>query len=217
MELFLNSGVYFIINTTNGHYYIGSSQSVDSRFNAHISMLKNNSHINIHLQNAVNKYRLDKFEFKIIEQVEPEKLLMKEQEYLDNANWSILYNMNWKVNTGGSDFTKKRVVLLDLDGFVVEEFASLKDTARYFGTENQINTLLNTGALYRNAYRIVSFDFYENHHDVITSWKNYSNEANNKELIQERIDAINHLSNHGVGIHSTYTSAEAEKFAFNAF
>ena len=98
MEKSFDSGIYYIVNTCNGDYYIGSSMQFYIRMRQHFSDLKSGRHSNIHLQNAVNKYGLDNFEFKCVEEVKPENLLEREQEYLDDGKWSTLYNMNRKSN-----------------------------------------------------------------------------------------------------------------------
>jgi group I intron endonuclease len=77
------SGIYKITNRVNGKIYIGSAKSVSHRLSEHKWYLKNNNHENPHLQNAVNKYGLDNFDFSILEDVEQSKLLEREQYYLD--------------------------------------------------------------------------------------------------------------------------------------
>jgi len=216
MELSLDSGIYYIVSSFDATYYIGSTKNFHRREVQHFSDLRGGHHPNMHLQNAVNKYGLDKFTFKIMERVEPKKILLREQEYLDDANWNHLYNMNRKAESGGSDYTRKRVVLLNLDGFVVEEFASAQDVMRYFGGTTQISNL-NTDMVHYRAYRVVTFDFYNSHYDDIIMWKNHTNDNLNRELIQERIDKINYHRTEGVGIKTTYSSAEPERFANGAF
>lgn len=57
------SGIYKIINRTNGHYYVGSAGKVRNRWNDHKRFLRQNRHPNSHLQYAWNKYGSDAFEF----------------------------------------------------------------------------------------------------------------------------------------------------------
>ena len=50
------SGIYKIINKTNGKYYVGSSVDVFRRWNSHLNHLIKNKHNNTHLQfPTVNK------------------------------------------------------------------------------------------------------------------------------------------------------------------
>jgi group I intron endonuclease len=90
----MSSGIYRIRNLINGKIYIGSAVDFERRWKYHKSRLNNNSHNNIHLQNAWNKNGQENFVFEILEQVLPEdfndkksfkiKLVsIKEQYYLD--------------------------------------------------------------------------------------------------------------------------------------
>lgn len=63
----MESGVYMIKNMINGKFYIGSSVCIKERWRKHKSHLKNKYHDNSYLQNSVNKYGLEAFEFIIIE------------------------------------------------------------------------------------------------------------------------------------------------------
>ena len=79
----MKSGIYHIKNKTNNKKYIGSAIDLKSRFRTHVYNLKNNLHHSKHLQNAWNKYGSENFEFVILECVEKEKLIEREQYYLD--------------------------------------------------------------------------------------------------------------------------------------
>lgn len=64
-------GIYAIKNTVNGKIYVGSTaKSFKTRFNQHISKLRNNKHHCAHLQYAFNKYGEEVFDFEILEVVE---------------------------------------------------------------------------------------------------------------------------------------------------
>lgn len=60
-------GIYKIVNITNSKVYIGQSNNIKKRWTEHRSALNNNRHVNVHLQNAWNKYGENNFEFVIIE------------------------------------------------------------------------------------------------------------------------------------------------------
>lgn len=81
----MKSGIYKITNNTTGKFYIGSAKNIDERWNDHRIRLNNNNHCNPKLQHSWNFYGGDKFEFIILEEVEPikEKLFEREQYYLD--------------------------------------------------------------------------------------------------------------------------------------
>ena len=77
------SGVYKITNKVNGKFYIGSGNSVFSRWLNHASDLSNDNHINYKLQRAFDKYGFENFSFEIIEIHPAEGLNKREQYYLD--------------------------------------------------------------------------------------------------------------------------------------
>lgn len=87
-------GIYKIINTTNGKYYVGSSDNILSRWNEHKNDLRKQKHQNIHLQRAWNKYGEINFEFLVVEEVPVNKLLVTEQMYLTFCNKNVSYNIS---------------------------------------------------------------------------------------------------------------------------
>ena len=85
------SGIYKLINLVNGKFYIGSAVKFRKRRDLHFLDLRNNRHHSRYLQNAFNKYGKDNFKFEIIEICEKEKLIEREQYYLDilNPNYNV--------------------------------------------------------------------------------------------------------------------------------
>jgi group I intron endonuclease len=79
----MTSGIYQIINTTNGKIYIGSSKNIEQRWWAHRSKLRANKHHNPHLQNAYNKYGINVFQISFLEVCTLGDLIVIEQYYLD--------------------------------------------------------------------------------------------------------------------------------------
>lgn len=77
------SGIYSIKNLITGQIYIGSAINLYKRINRHVIDLKENKHTNSKLQNSWNKYKSENFSFEIIELVDKELLLVREQYYLD--------------------------------------------------------------------------------------------------------------------------------------
>ena len=77
------SGIYLIVNLENGKIYVGSTNRLKTRKNGHWSKLRNNKHPNQHLQSAWNKYGEDSFEFRIQESCEENKLIEREQYWMD--------------------------------------------------------------------------------------------------------------------------------------
>jgi len=63
----LLSGVYIIQNKIDNKKYIGETKTLGKRIKTHLQELLDNRHVNIHLQNAVNKYGIENFRFDVIE------------------------------------------------------------------------------------------------------------------------------------------------------
>ena len=93
----LNSGIYKILNTQNGHFYIGSTVNFDSRWRRHKDSLMKNKHTNSHLQRAWNMYGKKSFVFEVVRICPLNKgiLMFFEQHYLDKFwdNNSLCYNV----------------------------------------------------------------------------------------------------------------------------
>lgn len=80
------SGIYIIKNIKNNKCYIGSSSNIRGRIWMHKNMLKNNKHHSSYLQNSYNKYGMNNFTFQTIEECSIEKLIEREQYWIDNNN-----------------------------------------------------------------------------------------------------------------------------------
>jgi len=78
--------VYIISNNIDDRVYIGSTISLNKRWNEHKRKLINECHENIHLQRFVNKYGINLLNFNILEEVDNSILLIREQHYIDNTN-----------------------------------------------------------------------------------------------------------------------------------
>ncbi len=68
--MYMNSGIYKIINKVTGGYYVGSSKDIESRWKSHKSMLRKCKHRNNKLQTVWNEYGEDCFEFNVIEYID---------------------------------------------------------------------------------------------------------------------------------------------------
>lgn len=77
------SGIYKIMCTTTGRFYVGSAVNFRNRCTVHKRALRQGTHKNAPLQAAWNKYGEDAFSFCIVEYVDRVFLLDAEQSYLD--------------------------------------------------------------------------------------------------------------------------------------
>lgn len=87
--------VYKISNSIDDRVYIGSTIYLNKRWLEHKRKLSKDKHENIHLQRFVNKYGLECLSFDIIEEVNNDVVLIREQYYLNN----IINKFNIAVNS----------------------------------------------------------------------------------------------------------------------
>lgn len=90
------SGIYSIQHIASKKIYIGSTNNLYVRRRGHFSKLRRNCHDNEYLQNAYNKYGRKAFRFAVIEECNVEKLIEREQYWIDfyqAANSKLGYNI----------------------------------------------------------------------------------------------------------------------------
>lgn len=80
------SGIYRLRSKLNGKTYIGSAILLGKRKNEHFNNLKKHFHENSHLQHHVNKYGIKDIEYELLELCPKEKLIEREQYYIDTLN-----------------------------------------------------------------------------------------------------------------------------------
>ena len=76
-------GIYKITNTVTGDFYIGSSKNVKRRWASHKWPSIWDKYPNKQLYQDMQRYGVDKFEFEVLEVVEPEKLKEAEQKFIE--------------------------------------------------------------------------------------------------------------------------------------
>ena len=86
------SGIYKITNTVTNDFYIGSSNNVKRRWTDHKCPSRWNNNPNNPMYIDMKKYGVDKFEFQVIDEVEPEQLKEKEQQIIETLKPT--YNRN---------------------------------------------------------------------------------------------------------------------------
>lgn len=94
----MNVGIYAIINKYNGKYYIGMSSKLNKRETFHFWSLKNNRHVNRHLQRAFNLYGEESFVFEVLEYCKVKELKEKEVHYI---NFFDAMNNGYNLTLGG--------------------------------------------------------------------------------------------------------------------
>ena len=79
-------GIYKIINTVTGDFYIGSSKDVKHRCANHKCKYTWNEQPNNPMYIDMRKYGVENFVFEILEVVEPEELKETEQKFIETLN-----------------------------------------------------------------------------------------------------------------------------------
>ena len=88
-------GTYRIRNVVSGRFYIGSSENIYRRFEAHRRQLRAGTHKNVPLQMSWRKHGEDAFKFEILEIVPPEQVRCAERELLKTLfSHSLCCNMH---------------------------------------------------------------------------------------------------------------------------
>ena len=96
-------GVYKITNTITGDFYIGSSKNVKERWMQHKRQSVWNDKPNNPLYLDMQKYGLDKFDFQVIAEVEPDSLKEAEQQFIEKLQPT--YNDR---NANGCDIERRK-------------------------------------------------------------------------------------------------------------
>lgn len=112
------SGIYKIVNKTNGKMYVGSSKNILRRWKTHKSRLRSKIHHNVILQRAWVKYGESNFSFEILEKVAFEELFVREKEWI--ASLHPEYNLG---SVGGGDNISSHP---NLDSIRLKHSANLK-------------------------------------------------------------------------------------------
>ena len=160
------SGIYEIRNILNNKVYIGSSKDVYERWKKHKNDLKNNNHHSEHLQHAWNKYGENNFKFSIIEECQPENLIIREQYYIDfykSSECNCGYNMS-KI-AGRPCLTKEQ--LSKMAKSLSEKFKGENSWCNIY-TEEQILALIEDLKTGNYSYKQLS-DIHKISYDIVAS------------------------------------------------
>lgn len=108
-----NCGIYAIVNKVNCKIYVGSSKNLSKRRITHFYQLRKNIHKNAYIQQSFSKYGEKNFEWKILEYCKEEKLIEREQYYMNyynSTNRDCGYNLSLKTNRSIiSEETKRKM------------------------------------------------------------------------------------------------------------
>lgn len=77
------AGIYKIVNSKTGEFYVGSTKSFKRRWHSHLKLLREKKHHCKSLQESWNNHKESVFVFSILEVVSTSVLAEKEQYYID--------------------------------------------------------------------------------------------------------------------------------------
>jgi group I intron endonuclease len=130
-------GIYKIENKVNGKVYVGQSVNIESRWKAHKSELRRDTHYNTHLQKSWNKYGEDNFEFSVIEECLEQELDDKEIYWIDYYHCcEAEYGYNSQIG-GTGDILYRPVLQFDLSGNFIKEWKNSREAFLSTGTPQQ--------------------------------------------------------------------------------
>lgn len=147
--IFQNQGIYCIINTVTKEMYIGHSTNLGNRLTKHTSLLKHNKHANKGLQEAVNRYGIEMFEFSVLEYCEQD-FLSREQFYInkhnpvyniykDVVNYKVPDSMRQQMSVTRKKLYQegklaincaKKIIQTDLEDNFIAEYSSIMEASR---------------------------------------------------------------------------------------
>lgn len=90
-------GIYIIGFVPSKKVYVGQTSGFLQRKATHLATLRGGSHVNVHLQNAYNKYGEESMTWEFID-CEKDHLTEMEQYFVDFYGKNSLYNIRLKVN-----------------------------------------------------------------------------------------------------------------------
>jgi group I intron endonuclease len=97
----MTSGVYTITNIKTSQVYVGSSKTIEKRFQQHQIMLKKGEHHSYKLQEAWNECGSESFVLSILQEVEELASLVEvEQQFIDQYKSWLDYNVKKSTASG---------------------------------------------------------------------------------------------------------------------
>lgn len=116
-------GIYKISCCQEPLVYIGSSINIKKRWKQHEATLNCQKHHNHRLQLSWDAYGSDSFTFSVLEITTMQKLLCKEQYWIDYVGFSNLYNLSNIANNplANSDILSKAIYTKQINGNCITE------------------------------------------------------------------------------------------------
>lgn len=194
-------GIYKITCKENNRIYIGSAKNLNNRWLRHLNDLKNNKHVNIHLQRAFNKYGEGAFIFDIIEKCEENSLFGREQYYLDNLKPEFNIGKNACGGDNLSNNPNKEDIINRIKETVNKNISSMTEEERKkkwgnFGSDNP-----NYGNRWNDFMKKISSDFQKNNiNNPLRKRKNKTNvELYGEEKAKQISEKLSKIASERIG------------------
>lgn len=135
-----SAGIYRVINSINGKFYIGSSKNLAKRWWEHRKFLRLGTHVNSHLQNSWNLYGELAFKFEVLQE-EPSAISRLELQSLEQAYLDLYigkeecFNLNLSASCPDSGNNKVEIVQKGKDGNLVRKWPSIVEAGLALGID----------------------------------------------------------------------------------
>jgi len=214
----VNGFIYTITNLINGKMYVGLTINPKSRKKDHFVLLKANKHYNSYLQNAVNKYGIENFEFEILEDY-PEDFLFSMENYWCNIlnTHDKEHGYNLKCTSDSKSYRMSEETKRKISEYNIYKWKNKKERIKYesslvamqaarIGSKHSLESKLKMSNTKTNGRKI---DIYLYNGDYVTT-VNFELEASNFTKVSRT--AINNNLN---GL-SKYCRKGNQKYVFIA-
>lgn len=133
------TGIYKITNLVNGHAYIGQSLNIEERWKDHkiAAYNKNDNGYMYPLYQAIRKYGLEQFSFKILEECNYKLLNEKEMYYIQLYN---TYHQGYNQTLGGDCATHSSKLTIEQVQEIQNKLLTQKYTLRSLAAEYKVHT-----------------------------------------------------------------------------
>jgi predicted GIY-YIG superfamily endonuclease len=136
-------GIYKIVNLINNKVYIGSSKNIEYRITKHKYNLRQNCHINKHLQSSYNKYGEENFKFEIVTLTKESILRKAEQIYINSYqslnpkygyNKTVVESNKWDDKEKLPEIKKSKIYFgaYDKKGNLFKVFKTIQEANDFF-------------------------------------------------------------------------------------
>lgn len=128
-----NIGVYGVLCTANGKWYVGQTKNLHNRRISHLTALATGKHPRAEMLSDAIRYGADCFEFHVLSETHPDNLFREEREWIarkNSANPECGYNIHEgyekskphvpitnAANRRGRHFFHGTPILVDFDAF----------------------------------------------------------------------------------------------------